>query len=247
MIGRGRELEVLAEWFRGHADRRACSSRVAPASARPGSRRRSSSSPKRPACRAPGRADTPRVDRSRSPRCRTCCPSTSPPRPARTTSTGALSSTGPRRRCASGPGTERLLLMVDDGDQLDELSRALVASLVQSRGVFAVLTMRTTGGPTPFDHLVKDGHLLRLTVEPLPVESIETLLHRVLGGPIVGESLRRLRDAAMGNPGVLRQLVETARAGRGPDRAQRRLATRRPAPTDRLVRRSRRRAPPRPR
>ena len=123
----------------------------------------------------------------------------------------ARSSTGPRRRCASGPATERLLLLVDDGDQLDELSRALVASLVQSRGVFAVLTMRTTGGPTPFDHLVKDGHLLRLTVEPLPVESIETLLHRVLGGPIVGESLRRLRDAAMGNPGVLRQLVETAR------------------------------------
>ena len=108
-------------------------------------------------------------------------------------------------------GDERLLLLVDDGDQLDELSRALVASLVHSRGVFAVVTMRTTGGPTPFDHLVKDGHLLRLTVEPLPVESIETLLHRVLGGPIVAESLGRLRDAAMGNPGVLRQLVETAR------------------------------------
>ncbi len=110
-------------------------------------------------------------------------------------------------------GDERLLLLVDDGDQLDELSRALVASLVHSRGVFAVLTMQTTGGPTPFDHLVKDGHLLRLTVEPLPVESIETLLYRVLGGPIVAESLGRLRDAAMGNPGVLRQLVETAREG----------------------------------
>ena len=109
-------------------------------------------------------------------------------------------------------GGERLLLLVDDGDQLDELSRALVASLVQSRSVFAVLTMRTTGGPTPFDHLVKDGHLVRLAVEPLPVASIETLLYRVLGGPIVAESLEHLRDAAMGNPGVLRQLVETARA-----------------------------------
>jgi DNA-binding winged helix-turn-helix (wHTH) protein/tetratricopeptide (TPR) repeat protein len=110
-------------------------------------------------------------------------------------------------------GDGHLLLLVDDGDQLDELSRALVASLVLSRGVFAVLTMRTTGGPTPFDHLVKDGHLLRLTVEPLPVDSMETLLYRVLGGPIVAESLGRLRDAAMGNPGVLRQLVETAREG----------------------------------
>ena len=80
-------------------------------------------------------------------------------------------------------GDERLLLLVDDGDHLDELSRALVASLVQSRDVFAFLTMRTTDGPTPFDHLVKDGHLLRLTVEPLAVDSIETLLYRVLEGP----------------------------------------------------------------
>jgi len=108
-------------------------------------------------------------------------------------------------------GNGRLLLLVDDVDQLDDLSRALVASLVHSRGVFAVLTMRTTAGPTPYDHLVKDGHLVRLIVEPLTVESMETLLYRVLGGPMVAGSLDRLRDAAMGNPGVLRQLVETAR------------------------------------
>ena len=106
---------------------------------------------------------------------------------------------------------QRLLLLIDDGDQLDDLSRALVASLVQSRAVFAVLTMRTSGGPTPFDHLVKDEHLRRLTVEPLSEESIETILHRALGGPLVAGSLARLRDLAMGNPWVLRQLVESAR------------------------------------
>ena len=108
-------------------------------------------------------------------------------------------------------GDQRLLLLIDDGDQLDDLSRALVASLVQSRAVFAVLTMRTSGGPTPFDHLVKDEHLRRLTVEPLSEESIETILHRALGGPLVAGSLARLRDLATGNPGVLRQLVESAR------------------------------------
>jgi DNA-binding winged helix-turn-helix (wHTH) protein len=108
-------------------------------------------------------------------------------------------------------GDQRLLLLIDDADQLDDLSRALVASLVQSRSVFAVLTMRTSGGPTPFDHLVKDGHLRRLTVDPLSEESIETILHRALGGPLVAGSLSRLRDLAMGNPGVLRQLVESAR------------------------------------
>ena len=108
-------------------------------------------------------------------------------------------------------GDQRLLLLIDDGDQLDDLSRALVASLVQSRTVFAVLTMRTIGGPTPFDHLVKDGHLRRLEVEPLAEESIETILHRALGGPLVAGSLARFRDLAMGNPGVLRQLVDAAR------------------------------------
>ena len=61
---------------------------------------------------------------------------------------------------------------------------------MQSRAVFAVLTMRTSGGPTPFDHLVKDGHLRRLEVEPLAEESIETILHRALGGPLVAGSLR---------------------------------------------------------
>jgi hypothetical protein len=77
--------------------------------------------------------------------------------------------------------------------------------------VFAVLTMRTTSGPTPFDRLVKDGHLRCLGVDPLKGASVETLLHRALGGSLVAESLDRLRDAAMGNPGVLRQLVESAR------------------------------------
>jgi len=108
-------------------------------------------------------------------------------------------------------GDQRLLLLIDDGDQLDDLSRALVTSLVQSRSVFAVLTMRTTSGSTPFDHLVKDGHLRCLGVDPLREASVETLLHRALGGSLVAESLARLRDAAMGNPGVLRQLVESAR------------------------------------
>ena len=52
---------------------------------------------------------------------------------------------------------------------------------------------------------------MRVDVDPLSKESVETLLHRALGGPLVAESLFRLRDAAMGNPGVLRQLVESAR------------------------------------
>jgi DNA-binding winged helix-turn-helix (wHTH) protein/tetratricopeptide (TPR) repeat protein len=115
-----------------------------------------------------------------------------------------------RTALATAAGDGVLLLLIDDGDQLDELSLALVGSLVQSRNVFAVVTMRTVAGPTPFDGLVRGGHLLRLPVGALPQESIETLLHRVLGGPLVADSLHQFVEAAMGNPGVLRQLVETA-------------------------------------
>ena len=107
-------------------------------------------------------------------------------------------------------GAARLLVLIDDADLLDELSRALLSSLVQSRTAFAVLTMRTTGGPTPFDHLLKDGHLMRLEITPLRDEAVETLLHRVLGGPLVAESVRLLTASATGNPGVLRQLVDSA-------------------------------------
>jgi DNA-binding winged helix-turn-helix (wHTH) protein/tetratricopeptide (TPR) repeat protein len=210
MIGRGRELEVLAEWFRGHA----AGGVFLTGGAGVGKTRLAekvlelAEAAGMPSARASGHPEGRSIPFA-------ALSHLLPVDVAAPTGPDDLDRGAVFHRAAAAlrerAGDERLLLLVDDGDQLDELSRALVASLVQSRGVFAVLTMRTTGGPTPFDHLVKDGHLLRLTVEPLPVESIETLLYRVLGGPIVAESLGRLRDAAMGNPGVLRQLVETAR------------------------------------
>jgi DNA-binding winged helix-turn-helix (wHTH) protein/DNA-binding CsgD family transcriptional regulator len=107
----------------------------------------------------------------------------------------------------------RWVVMADDINHLDELSRALLVSLVHARTAFVVCTLRT-GGDTPPDDavqlLVKDGHLH--TVEPvlLADDTIAALLHRVLGAPIDDESLVQLAGAATGNPGVLRQLVESA-------------------------------------
>jgi DNA-binding winged helix-turn-helix (wHTH) protein len=114
-----------------------------------------------------------------------------------------------RQALGTAVGGSPVLLVVDDADQVDELSRALLASLVLSRSVIAVLTMRTDDGPTPFDHLVKDGHLIRVDLEPLEPETVEALLHRALGGPMVAECVEELVSSALGNPGVLRQLVET--------------------------------------
>jgi DNA-binding winged helix-turn-helix (wHTH) protein len=114
-----------------------------------------------------------------------------------------------RQALETSAGGARPVLVVDDADQIDELSRALLASLVLSRSVIGVLTMRTDGGPTPFDRLVKDGHLRRIDLEPLAPETVETLLHRALGGPMVAESVDELVSSALGNPGVVRQLVES--------------------------------------
>jgi DNA-binding SARP family transcriptional activator len=118
------------------------------------------------------------------------------------------------------PAGQRLLLVVDDVDHLDDLSRAIVLSLVVDHAVFAVLTIRlepdVDGGrglDPGLEHLVKDGHLECLRLTELDSEAVETLLHRVLEGPMLRDDLQRLSSVSLGNPGVLRQLVETAREG----------------------------------
>lgn len=115
-----------------------------------------------------------------------------------------------RSRTALGAEGRRLLF-VDDVDLLDELSRALLASLIADRTVFAVLTMRTGRDPAPaVDHLVKDGHLTRIDLEPLAAETVEALLHLALGGPVVADTTDQLVAASLGNPGIVRQLVEAS-------------------------------------
>jgi DNA-binding SARP family transcriptional activator len=111
---------------------------------------------------------------------------------------------------------QRLLLVVDDVDHLDDLSRSILMSLIVDHAVFAVLTMRSGHEAAPglgpgLEHLVKDGHVERLELAELGAEAVETLLHRVLEGPMLRSGLQQLVDLSLGNPGVLRQLVDTAR------------------------------------
>ena len=104
-----------------------------------------------------------------------------------------------------------LMLAVDDVDRLDESSRALLSSLVTSAGVFALLTQRTDDETVPVvAELLKDGYLEQLHLEPLPEEMVDVLLHRVLGGPLLRPSLLQLAEASTGNPGMLRQLVQSS-------------------------------------
>jgi DNA-binding winged helix-turn-helix (wHTH) protein/DNA-binding CsgD family transcriptional regulator len=108
----------------------------------------------------------------------------------------------------------RLLLLIDDADRLDPMSLTLVSSLVTARTVFAMLTTRARPQPgASIERLVHDGHLRRIELGPLDDASVEALLHRVLGGPLVADSLQELIATCQGNPGILRQLVESAIQG----------------------------------
>jgi DNA-binding winged helix-turn-helix (wHTH) protein/tetratricopeptide (TPR) repeat protein len=106
---------------------------------------------------------------------------------------------------------QRRLLFVDDVDLLDELSRALLTSLISDRTVFGVLTMRAGRGPVPaVERLVKDGHVERIDLDALAPETVEALLHLALGGPVVAQTTEQLVEASLGNPGIVRQLVEAS-------------------------------------
>lgn len=109
-------------------------------------------------------------------------------------------------------GEDRLVLVVDDLDLLDDTSVAVLVPLVVSRKVFLIGTVRTGGTPSPrMAGLERDGHLARIDVGPLSRDQLGALLHRVLGGPLLPAALAELARLSGGNLQVLRELVVGAR------------------------------------
>jgi DNA-binding CsgD family transcriptional regulator len=108
--------------------------------------------------------------------------------------------------------THRLVLMVDDVDELDETSLALLLPLTVEKVIFLLATVRAGHElPSPIASLLKDGHLERMEVTPLDDHAVANLLHRVLDAPIDTDALRRLHEASGGNLQVLHELVRTSR------------------------------------
>ncbi len=112
-----------------------------------------------------------------------------------------------------GAATEhRLVLTVDDIDQLDDTSLALLLPMTIEREIFLVATVRTGQPiPSPISALIKDGHLERMDVAALADDEVANLLHRVLDGPVDQDALRRLHRLSGGNLQVLHELVRAAR------------------------------------
>lgn len=106
----------------------------------------------------------------------------------------------------------RMVLTVDDIDQLDDTSLALLLPMTLEREIFLVATVRT-GQPVPsaIAALIKDGHLDRMDVAALSDDEVANLLHRVLDGPVEHSALHRLHQLSGGNLQVLHELVHAAR------------------------------------
>ena len=114
-------------------------------------------------------------------------------------------------------GDDRLVLLVDDLDLLDDTSVAVLVPLIVSRTVFLIGTVRTADAPSPrLAGLQRDGHLVRLDLEPLSHDELGALLHRALDGPVSAPRARRA------GPPVGRQPPGADRAGPGGPGARRR-------------------------
>lgn len=110
-------------------------------------------------------------------------------------------------------GGERLVMLIDNAGQLDELTCALLGSLLTTGTVFAVMTQRTSNHDYIVLHeLVRSGQVTHVDLDPLDDTDLDVLLYRVLSGPIDLQSLEHLTHLARGRPGALQQLVETCRS-----------------------------------
>lgn len=106
-----------------------------------------------------------------------------------------------------------VLVVVDDGHLLDEISATLVHQLVVGGAAAVVLTVRT-GEPAPdaVTAVWKDAHLDRLEVAPLSRAETADFLEVVLGGPVESGAMTRMWRLSRGNPLYLSELVAGERA-----------------------------------
>ncbi|MDQ1361183.1 MAG: hypothetical protein QOJ44_1560, partial [Acidimicrobiaceae bacterium] len=105
-------------------------------------------------------------------------------------------------------GTSRMVLVVDDANELDDASVALLDQLMDQGSVFVVLTVRT-GEQTigPVVDMWKDERVLRIDVAPLTSPDVQSLSEIAVGGLLDSGALQALQSASAGNVLYLRELI----------------------------------------
>jgi len=105
-------------------------------------------------------------------------------------------------------GGQRLALLVDDAQLLDDTSATLIHQLAATRDQFILATVLSGApAPDPVVALWKDGLVERLEVVGLHAEAVEQLLAAVLGGPVDPAAAVQLAVRCQGNVLFLRELV----------------------------------------
>jgi DNA-binding CsgD family transcriptional regulator len=105
-------------------------------------------------------------------------------------------------------GGQRLVLLVDDVQFLDDISAMLIQQLATAKAAFLLATLRSGEAvPEPIVALWKDGVVARLELDGLDVLAVEELLETVLGGPVDRATVAQLAVRCEGNVLFLRELV----------------------------------------
>lgn len=116
---------------------------------------------------------------------------------------------------AGGRRTGPPVLLVEQIDDLDDPSLAIVVDLVSSGRLRLVATRRSTApAPAAVAALWRDGGVRRLDVGPLDDEASAELVRTRLGGDVDGRTMASLVALAAGAPAALVALVDAARADR---------------------------------
>jgi DNA-binding CsgD family transcriptional regulator len=112
------------------------------------------------------------------------------------------------RSLAGRESRNRLVIVVDDAQELDEASATLLDHVVGHPAAFVVLTHRPSDKmQAPIVQPWKHEHVLRLQLKPMSDDDVRTLVLTVLGGPVDGGAMQQLVRASGGNMLFLRELV----------------------------------------
>lgn len=120
-----------------------------------------------------------------------------------------------RHGLVDGAQDQPLVLVVDDAQQLDEASAAVLHQMAVS-GEAQLITTQRVGVPAPdsVTRLWREGVVERIEVDALDPSAVASLAATQLGGPVDSRSARLLHDRTGGNPLFARELLAvTADAG----------------------------------
>ncbi len=105
-------------------------------------------------------------------------------------------------------GDGPFVLMVDDAQDLDNASVALLDHLVAVGSMFVVLTVRSDQSEAGAAEIWQHDHIVRIDLAPLADAEVRALATIAVGGPLEGITLQNLATTSAGNALFLRELIE---------------------------------------